>query len=94
MQLLISSEGAHEPAGYHLMIVDSSALLIDLSGVSGSLHDPSIKRVEWGLVQDGIQQRPGGFITRQDNSRTPFFDATAIAPYINAFNVRKAEIAP
>jgi hypothetical protein len=86
MRVLISAEGNHEPAGHHLIVVDGKATLVDLSGVTGSLHDPSIARVEWGTVQDGNEIKPGGTIVRTDGSRRPFFDRSALMPYLNAFN--------
>ena len=91
MRVLISAEGNHEPAGHHLIIVDGKATLVDLSGITGSLHDPSIARVEWGTVQDGKEIRPGGRIVRTDGSVARFLDRSALMPYLNAFNAKMAE---
>ena len=91
MRVLISAEGNHEPAGHHLMVVDGHATLVDLGSVVGSLHDAAIARVEWGTVIDGKQIKPGGTITRVDGSRRPFFDRSALMPYLNAFNAKMAE---
>ncbi len=90
MRVLISAEGNHEPAGQHYMMVDNQAVLLDLSGVQGALHDPSVKRVEWGTVQDGKEIKPGGTIVRRDGTRQPFFDRGAIMPYLDAFNAKMA----
>lgn len=93
--VLISAEGAHEAPGIakpYLMIVDGKSALIDLSNVQGSLTDPSIARVEWGMIQDGKEVRAGGYIVRTDGSKTPFFDKQAILPYVLAFDARLAEL--
>lgn len=92
MRVLISAEGEHEPAGHHYMVVDNHGLLVDLSNVLGALHDPTIRRVEWGQVQDGVQIRDGGTIIRQDGHRQLFFDLKALDPYLAAYKAKLDEL--
>lgn len=70
---------------HHRMQVDQRNMVLDLSTVQGSLVDPTIHRVEWDHLMDGKVRRPGGIIIR-DGQRTKFFDASALAPYLAAFN--------
>lgn len=92
MKVLITAEGNHEPKGHHFMVVDKHGVLLDLSNVQGSLHDPTIAKVTWGLIQDGRQIREGGVITRVDGHRQVFFDQAPLAPYLEAYRARRAQI--
>lgn len=90
MRVLISAEGNHEPAGQHYMVVDNHGFLVDLSRVTGTLHDPTILRSEWGPIVT-----PGGFvdagvITRQDGGKQPFYGKDLLKPYLDAWKARKA----
>lgn len=91
MQLSIISDGQHEPGGHHFMVVDRAGVLLDLSGVQGTLHDPTVTRIEWGLVRDGTEIREGGTITMQDGSQRPtFFDKTLLKPYLDTWTAKMA----
>lgn len=93
MRVLISAEGKHDPAGLHLMMVDGHQFLIDLSGVRGSLVDPTISRAEWGPTVYGGQSIEAGQIVRQDGHRQMFFDKSLLEPYLTAFHDKAAHLA-
>lgn len=92
MNVLISNEGKHEPAGHHYMVVDGHGLLVDLSGVSGQLLDPTITRVTWGLQRDGVEMKPGGTIVRQDGHKQVFWEAKLLEPYLEAWRAKRDEL--
>lgn len=92
MQVLISAEGEHDPKGHHLMVVDCYGFLIDLSGVQGSLVDPTITRVTWGMQLDGTTLREGGIIYRQDGHQQHFWDRALLQPYLDAYEARRVEL--
>ena len=71
------------------MIVDRTGMLIDLSGVRGSLVDPTIARVDWGPTVSGGEMRDGGLIIRTDGSKQPFWDFGAIKPYVDAWKAKQ-----
>ena len=90
MRVLISAEGQHDPPGQY-MVVDGHGLLIDLTGVAGTLVDPTILRVEWGPSVITGQPQEAGIITRRGEARQqPFYDKALLTPYINAFRARLA----
>ena len=95
MRLTISAEHRHtDSAGKpipHTMVVDDHLIPMDLSGV-GTLVDPTITRVTWGLQLDGANLREGGTILRQDGGRQLFWDISPLRPYLDAFEARKAEL--
>lgn len=97
MQVLISAEGNNtDSAGAripHTMVVDKHLIPMDLTAVAGTLVDPTIARVTWGLQLDGAVQREGGTIHRRDGSRQAFWDLAVLRPYLDAFEARKAELA-
>lgn len=74
------------------MMVDNHGFLIDLSGIKGTLVDPTILQVEWGMLGRGGETREGGLITRQDGSKQPFFDKALLKPYLDAWTARRAEL--
>lgn len=85
------SRGNHEPAGHHYVVLDGHGRLMDLSLVTaGTLHDPTMAKVTWGMVSLGSETREGGQITRTDGSRQTFFDRGVIKPYIDAFKAAAA----
>jgi hypothetical protein len=92
MRIMISADGDHEPKGLLYMVVDGNGFLIDLSGVQGTLVDPTIKRVEWGPTVINNEGRDAGTIVRQDDTQQTFFDFDLIRPYVDAFNVRRAAL--
>lgn len=92
MRVLISAEGDHDPKGQHYMVVDGVGFLIDLSGVQGTLADPTILKTEWGPTIIGGEQRQGGNIFRKDGGRQPFFDEGLLKPYLDAYKARKAKL--
>lgn len=101
MRVLISAEGDHlgpdgEPvsAGTVRMQVDGHSFLIDLSGVRGTLVDPTILRVEWGPAVISGQPQECGFITRRGVPPQPFFDKDLLKPYLDAWRARRAELLP
>jgi hypothetical protein len=94
MRVLISSEGENEPAGQTYMVVDGHGFLIDLSGVHGTLVDPTILRVEWGPSVISGQPQECGFITRRGVPPQPFFDKDLLKPYLDAWRARRADLLP
>lgn len=92
MRVLISAEGAHEPAGQHYMVVDNHGFLIDLAGVRGTLVDPTILRAEWGPVMTPGGPREGGVIVRKDGSKQPFSNRDLLKPYLDAWRARRAAL--
>lgn len=75
----------HPPDKHCRMQVDSRNMVLDLSGVAGSLVDPTIARVEWAFLQDGKNVRPGGLIYRDGQRTQRFYDESALAPYLAEF---------
>lgn len=94
MSVVISNEGEHEPTGLHYMVVDNHGLLVDLSKIAGTLIDPTISRVTWGLQRDGGQMREGGTIIRQDGSKQLFWDSELLKPYLDAWRMKRDELLP
>lgn len=96
MQVLISAEGSHTDGNGtsipHTMVVDNHLLPIDLTNVPGTLVDPTILRVTWGLQTDGTKLREGGTILRQGGGWQLFWDIALLRPYLDAFEARKAEL--
>ena len=96
MQVLISTEGHHlDAAGTripHAMVVDGHLVLIDLTGVTGTLIDPTITRVTWGPQIDGDVIRDGGTIVRQNGGRQQFWDRALLQPYLDAYTAKRAEL--
>lgn len=96
MRVLISADGSSMDGDGvsipHLVVVDNHLLPMDLSGVVGTLVDPTIARVTWGLQIDGTETREGGAIFRRDGSRQLFWDKALLQPYLDAFEARKAEL--
>lgn len=90
MRVIISAEGEHDPPGRHLVKVDDHQRLMDLSGVRGTLHDPTILRVTWGLVSRGSETREGGTITMRDGTERTFFEKGPLKPYLDAFRAAQA----
>lgn len=88
MRILISAEGEHDPPA-HYMQVDNHGLLIDLSRVTGTLVDPTIRRVEWGPTIIAGESREAGSIYRQDGGRQTFFDVTLLKPYLDAWTAKR-----
>lgn len=96
MDVLISAEGNHtDSAGVripHTMVVNDHLLALDLTGVAGTLVDPAITRVTWGIQADGTVMREGGTIHRRDGGRQVFWDRALLEPYLAAFEARKAAL--
>lgn len=78
----------HEP--HHRMQVDNRNMVLDLSTVQGTMLDPTIAKVEWSYLQEGKRQIPGGTITMRNMRKRLFFDFSALAPYIDAFEAEWA----
>lgn len=89
MKVLISAEGQHDPP-WHYVAVDDVGLLVDLSGVSGTLHDPSILRVQWGPADAA---RESGTILRRGGTVQVFFDRGLLDPYVAAWRARRQALA-
>jgi hypothetical protein len=91
MRVTIRRDG-HAPP-FHHVTVDGHGIPIDLSQVKGSLHDPTISYVDWGVVRENGELREGGHIVR-DGEPEPkkYFDRAALAPYLDAYERRKAEL--
>jgi len=99
MRVLISAEHGHlDSAGApipHTMVVDDHLLPMDLTSIpGGTLVDPTITRVTWGLQLDGAVLRDGGTIIRQNGGRQLFWDSAPLQPYLQAFAARKAALLP
>lgn len=90
MDVLIDASGHHMAPG-HLIRVDQSQTVVDLSNVVGDLHDPTILRVTWGMLSKGGDTRPGGTITLVDGTKRTFFDYSILTPYLTAFDATIAQ---
>lgn len=89
MRVVITDVGMSDPPT-RLIMVDGQQTQVDLSAVAGTLHDPTIQRVEWGFLDK--QGRSYGVIFQQDGGLRTFFDQTLLSPYLAAFRLRWAEI--
>lgn len=68
------------------MQVNNRNMVLDLSSVQGTLIDPTIARTVWvDHLRDGKKLRPGGMIHRDGQRVVYFYDQSAIAPYVAAF---------
>lgn len=80
------STGNHEPAGQHYVKLNDRGRLMDLSQINGTLHDPTISKVTWGIVTRGAESREGGMIYRAIGGKPQaFFDKGPLKPYLAAF---------
>jgi hypothetical protein len=71
MRLRIDATGEHRDhqdqpfaSGWVFMTVDNHGFMVDLSGIEGTLIDPTISLVTWGPIRDGAHMREGGCIVR------------------------------
>lgn len=99
MRVLIDGTGKHLDAegkphapGVVHMVVDGHGLIVDLSKIAGTLVDPTILKVTWGLQRDGADQKFGGCIIRQDGSRQLFWDPELLKPYLDAWRLKRDEL--
>jgi len=88
------STGDHKPEGHHFVVLDNRGRLMDLSQVRGTLHDPTITKVTWGMVSHGAETREGGTIFRVNGPPQAFFDRGPLKPYLEAFEAAEAADAP
>lgn len=96
MTVLIDGEQKHTDGdgatNRHYMVVDGHGFLVDLSQIVGSLVDPTIRSVTWGLQIDGNTMRRGGTITRHDGSKQLFWDNKLLKPYLDAWRLKRDEL--
>lgn len=88
----LDESGNPHPPGWVYMVVDNHGFMLDLSGIAGTLVDPTITAVTWGPQRDGADMRDGGCIIRQDGTQQLFWDSELLKPYLDAWRLRRQEL--
>lgn len=88
----LDEHGQPYQAGWVFMVVDNHGFMVDLSGIEGTLVDPTISAVTWGPQRDGADMRDGGTIIKQDGGKQLFWDCELLKPYLDAWRLRRYEL--
>lgn len=81
--------GDHIP-NLPFMIVDKHGLHVDLSNVTGELWDPTVAKIEWGILHPGTGRTFGRVHLKNGQGRI-FWDAMLIQPYLATYMARWLE---